>query len=488
GKKLKLPKLKDKDNPLLRESIRDIGEPAVVLDSTLTQQTRLQLSKFLFSKGYFNNKVSDSIVFEKNSKRVTVEYKIHPYIPYKINKITYKMDDEKLGSLFLADTLHSLIKRGVNYDIEKFSNERQRLTDFALNNGYYYFESAYINFNIDSNATNHTVDVQLVLKKFSQNFNSANDSLVLVNHTRYKIDNVYIITEPVVGNLREANFKDTLHIKNKTSVYLLNNPLPYRKVVIANYIDIYKNQLFRKDTAEMTYKQLLGLGIFKNVSIQFIKSTTYSNRLDCYIICNPLLKQVATAETQGTNTSGNLGIDGSLIYQNRNFFKGGELVELKLQGSISAQNQTNKQTSTDNVTNLKETFNTVQFGPEFTFSVPRAFFPFSLLPFKKEMSPRTFVKTSLNYQSRSDFSRVITSISYGFNFKTSQNRFRHEIVPLEVYLVRANLTPSFKSDLERLGDAFLLNSFNDHITTLSKYSVSYTSKENSNTSRKIVSY
>ena len=68
-------------------------------------------------------------------------------------------------------------------------------------------------------------------------------------------------------------------------------------------------------------KALLGLGIFKNVTIQFLKSKNYSNKLDCYIICNPLIKQSITAETEGINTSGNLGVDGSLVYQNKNFFK-----------------------------------------------------------------------------------------------------------------------------------------------------------------------
>lgn len=53
GKKPRVPRLKDKESPMLIESVRDIGEPAVVFDSLLTEQTRLQLSKYLFSKGFF---------------------------------------------------------------------------------------------------------------------------------------------------------------------------------------------------------------------------------------------------------------------------------------------------------------------------------------------------------------------------------------------------------------------------------------------------
>jgi len=496
GKKPKNPKLKDKDSPTTLENIRDIGEPAVVLDSSLTEQSRLQIQMYLFSKGFFNNKVTDTIKFEKDTRKVTVKYVIHPKKPYKINAITYTMLDEKLGQLILNDTVNTLIKLGDNYDSEVLAYERQRLTNFCLNNGYYSFDNAYISFDVDSNLAKQSVNINVLLKKYSRPYSTSNDSLVLVNHTQYKIDNIYIITEQIIGKVRDANFKDTVHVKNKSLVYLTNTKLPYRKVLIANYVDLYKGQIYRKDTAEITYRQLIGLGIFKNVSVQFFKSNNYSNRLDCYIICNPLIKQSITAETEGTNTFGNLGISGALLFQNRNTFRGGELLEFKLQGAISAQSQLSNNSapivnSIDNVSDLRKlqgAFNTVQFGPEFDFSVPRAFFPFSLLPFKKEMSPRTYLKTSLNYQARDEFARVINTADYGFSFKSNKNQLRHNFIPLEILLVRATLSDSFKVSLNRLNDAFLVNSFLDHITTASKFIVDYTSKTDQNKGQKPAIY
>lgn len=487
GKKPRNPKLKNKDNPTFLESLRDIGEPPVILDSLLTEQTRQQLSKFLFSKGFFNNKVTDSVSVNLKTKKAEVFYKLVPGPAYTVTSISYEIEDPKIAELVLKDTVHTLLKRGMPYDSEKFQNERQRITNFALNNGYYYFENAYIKYDIDTNASSHTASAKLKLRKFSRAYSSSNDSLVFVNHTRYKIENIYVITEMVTGNLREHPFKDTMRVEKSDVIFLLNQPLAYRPSIIYNNIDIKKDGYFKKDTAEITYKALLGLGIFRNVTIQFLKSQNYSNHLDCYIICNPLIKQSATAEMEGINTSGNLGVDGSLVYQNRNFFRGGELVELKLQGAFIAQQQFNSDKEQD-ITDLNRTFNTLQFGPEASFSVPRAFFPFSLLPFKKEMSPRTFVRSSVNYQARPEFSRVITDINYGFSFKTHQNTLKHDLVPFEAYLVRANLLKSFQQDLINLNDAFLLNSFQDHITTVSKYGVTYISKENTNTSRRPVSY
>lgn len=485
GKKPRTPKLKDKETPMLVESIRDIGERPVIYDSSLTEQTRFQLSKYLFSKGYFNNTVTDSAVFPKNKKKVYVKYYLFPGPSYTINSIRYVMEDKEIGALFLKDTVNSLLSRGMEYDEEKLQAERQRMTDLALNNGYFNFENAYIDYFIDTLVNTHTASMILKVHKFSRPYSSSNDSIVYVNHPQYRIHNVYIVTEPVVGDVRSAHFSDTVVSRRRGLVFLLNNPLAYRRRVITSNTDLYAGQLYRRDTAQQTYKQLLGLGLFKNVTIRFYKNENYVNKLDCYIVCNPLIKQSVTAETEGTNTDGNLGIDGHLAYQNRNFFKGGELVELKLQAAVAAQRNLNQdqeggiqEVSDVNPGEIQKTFNTVQFGPELSFSVPRAFFPFSLLPFRRDQQPRTYIKTSFNYQTRRQFYRTISSVNYGFSFKTHNRQLKHDIILFEMYAVRAQLQPSFRNTLISLNDAFLLNSFQDHITTLTKYGLTFTSKEN----------
>ncbi len=489
GKKPRNPKLKDKESLLIIESVRDIGEPAVIFDSALTEQTRLQLSRFLFSKGYFNNVVKDTVLLRTKSQKAEVKFILSPKRPYTISSLYYKMDDKALGNLMLRDSAQSFFKRGDIYDDENRKKEIERLTSLASNNGYYYFENAYLDFDADSGNNNHTLSITTHLKKFSSNHSSSNDSLVYTNHPQLRIKNVYIITQPVIGNIKDVYFNDTIVGRKRGFIFLLNEPLQYRRRLITDNIEIFKGQLFKRDTAQKTYKQLLGLGIFKNVNIQFIVNSNEANMLDCYIVCNPLIRQSISTEGGVTNTSGNLGIDGNILFQNRNSFRGGELAELKLQGSIAAQSQFNEQDGSNSVFKVfSRTFNTIQFGPEFTLSFPRAFFPFSVLPFKKEMSPRTYIKSSLNYQSRPEFNRIITSIDYGFNFRTHKNLIRHDIVPLEVYFVKANLSSDFKKTLASLNDAFLVNSFQDHVTTVSKYVVTYISKENSNTSNKPVNY
>ncbi len=498
GKPLMQPKLKNKDEPIFRENLRDIGEAPVVFDSILAKQTAQQLKMFLFSKGFFNNDVNYYVNYEvKNAfgkprkQKAAVTYSIVPKVPYFINRYTYNIEDSSLAPLIYADTINSLIKANSWYDVQALQNERSRMTRYLLNKGYYFFENAYINFNIDSNFAGNYVSVELILKKFTTNYSGNTDSLILVNHKKYKIQEVYVITEQVVGNLRDIHFNDTSYAGNSsTPLFLHNQPMRFKPSMLSSFIKIQKNNLFIRDTAEATFKSLMSIGVFKGVTIQFFKNSEFNDRLDCYILCAPLVKQYFTAETEGIHTLGSLGIDGSLIYQNRNLYRGGEVFQVKLQGALTAQNQIGdaKEIELNSLSTIQRLFNTFQFGPEVSFSVPRAFFPFSMLPFKSEMAPRTFFKTSLNYQARSTFERNILSFENGLSFRSRNRLYRFEFVPFEIYSVTAKLSETFRNDLNNLNDAFLLNSFIDHITTLTKFGVVYTSKENPATTNAQVHY
>lgn len=481
GKKPKDPKLKNKDKPTLRESILEAGEEPVIYDSLTTKQTARQITKFLFSKGYFYAKVRDSVAFNKSSKKARIYYFLNPGKLYSFDNITYSIPDDNLAKYIFKDTSSCLIKARSSFDADLLQSERERITTNLLNNGFFYFESDFIYYNVDSITSRPKINLTICAKQFPTFVNEQKDSTILVAHPRFTLNNIYIITENTKGFYKDEAFKDTTVYNDY--IYLHNNPLPYRLSIIANNIEFSKGQVFQKNLAEKTYRRLLNLGLFRNPLLQFVQNTQYKNVLDCYIVCSPVVKQSITFETEGTNTSGNLGLAGNLLYQNKNLFRGAELLEIKLNGAVAAQKQFNTTTQQSNIDNIKSTFNTLQFGPELKFSVPRVAFPFSLFPFKKDASPRTFINTSLNYQSRPEFSRTITNINYGFSFKTKQGLIKHDLIPIEAYIVKAKLFGTFKQDLLSLNDYFLLNSFVDHITTLSKYSITYNNQQNLNSSK-----
>lgn len=480
GKQPKRANLKNKEKATFRESIMEAGEPPVILDTFLTKITKNQLQKFVFSKGYFDSKVRDSLFLDVKNKRAKTYYFISQSKRYSIQNISYKIDDPLIEYFILNDSISSLVKHNTYYDEDVFQKERERITESQLNNGFFYFAPEYVNYLVDTNLIGQKVDLTVGVKMYSKSFSETNDSLVYINHPRFYIENVYVIPENITdfkGRANEAYMKDTVEYNGLKILH--NNKLLFHKKDLTRDISISPGQLYQQNFAEETYKGLSALKVFKSVYIQYVKNPYYSDKLDCYIVCQPQVKQAVTIETEGTNTSGNLGVAGSLVFQNKNAFKGAELVELKLKGSLTAQKQFNTTQSAD-INNVQSTFNTIQFGPELNFTFPKPLFPFTLFYYKKDLNekryfvqPKTIVNLSVNYQSRPEFNRIISNISYGFKFKNNKGLFSYDVIPLEAYIVKAKLFGTFQSDLIKLNDFYLLNSFQDHITTLSKISATF---------------
>ena len=107
GKTIVQPKLKNKEKPTFRESILEVGEPPVILDSLLTRITKNQLQKYVFSKGYFNSTVRDSAVINLKTKRASLYYFITKSNPYHIQNISYKVEDPLIDYFIMNDTISS---------------------------------------------------------------------------------------------------------------------------------------------------------------------------------------------------------------------------------------------------------------------------------------------------------------------------------------------------------------------------------------------
>ena len=196
----------------------------------------------------------------------------------------------------------------------------------------------------------------------------------------------------------------------------------------------------------------------------------------------PVTKQNFTLESEVTNTSNNLGIAGSIVYQNKNLAKGAELLEIKLRGGLTAQQNLVKDTITASAESFLNSFNTVQFGPELNLYIPKQLFPFTIFKFQKNASPKTIFTSSLNFQKRPEFYRTLSNISYGFQFKSSEF-LRQSFFPFEFSIIKASLSDNFRNNLLKSKDNFLINSFTDHITTVSRYTFTFNNQTSKTSNR-----
>jgi outer membrane protein assembly factor BamA len=464
----KNPKLKDKDKLTWREWVMSIGEPPVIYDSSLKERSTEQIKMFLKNKGYFNSTVKDSVSVKK--RKATVYYIISPSKPYKINSITYSIDDDLLAYYVFGDTANTLIKKGKNYDVDVFQNERERITKYLRNNGYYYFTKDYIYYRIDSSLKNNTVNIELGIKKQAIKI-EGQDSVKEKNHDRYYINQIFITTD--YNPKLKKTPSDTILFNDY--YFLTSSGFAYKPKVITDALFISPGALYQSNNGELSYKRLSEMRAFKFINIQYIDNG--DKTLDCVILLAPILKQSFTIEGDGTNTGGNLGTSGSFSYQNRNVFKGAEIFEIKIKGGLEIQKTLteNKDENNNIISESVIPFNTLEFGPEVNLTIPRFLVPFKLRV-SKNANPKTIFKSSYNYQQRPDYTRSSLLLSYGYNWRETQFK-RHAFYPIEVNLIKlVNSSDEFQEFIQNSSDPLLVYRYSDHFLTDTRYNFIFTNQ------------
>lgn len=460
-------KAKNGDRQLFGEWLLDIGEPPVIVDTFLVKKSAKQVKLFLNNKGFFISSVTDSVVY-KRRKKANVYYKIKASAPYTINKLDYKIPDELLKYYVYGDTANTLLLKGINYDADIIQNERDRITTTLNNTGYFLFTKDYIYYEVDTTIGNRKVNITIGIKNYAKKFSEYSDSIVETPHQRFQVNNIYIQPD-FISKKTDLTPADTLIIDNYKIVH--TEKLRYKTKVLLNAVFIRKGEIYQLGNVEATYKRLSELKAFKTINIFFTQ--TGGEYLDCYIQLSPILKQSFTIENELTNKSGNLGVSGSFVFQNRNLFKGAEVFELRLKGGIEAQRTFKDNASVNDLKNApNELFNTREFGPELNINIPRF-----LLPFKVKSSinsnPKTIFTSALNYQRRPDYTRTITNFSLGYTWKETAKK-RHTINPLVINIVKVDLQPVFQDYLiNKVQNKFILNSFSNHLSTSTRYSFTY---------------
>ncbi len=208
------------------------------------------------------------------------------------------------------------------------------------------------------------------------------------------------------------------------------------------------------------------------MNVRFKETRGTKDSLDCYIELSPVPKQSITVETEGTNTGGNLGVAGNLVYQNKNVFKGAEVFETKLRGGLEVQRLLDQQGGKSNIDIKKGIpFNTLEFGPELSLYVPRFLLPIKVNA-SKSSNPKTVFNVAYNFQQRPDFTRIINKISFGYTWRESPTK-RHMINPVEISFVQVDLKPEFQSIINNSKNVFIRNSYLPHLVTDTRYTFVY---------------
>ena len=445
------------------ERIRDVGEPPVIISNQLRNKSTNQLSIFLTNNGFFENLVEDSLSV-LSDKQGEVIYSIKTGKPSFIRHVKYNFSDSIVG--FYLDSIkpYSLIKTGDLFNTDLMDSERDRITNFLKNNGFYFFNKEFIYFSIDTIGLDHLVDVEMGVQNYKHK-SQKSDTIVEKPHKQFKINSVNVNINSD-DRFIKGLLSDTL---KSSSITIVNNqPIKYQKRVLKNAISIKRNMLYSKKLAEDSYRRLSTLGLFKSVAITF-DTLLNKNLVDATIDLVAAKTQNFTLSIDGTNNEGQFGMEGSMNYLHANLFHGGERFKLSFKGGLESQLL---------VTNNNESslFNTVELGPQLHVLIPKYFLINQLKKLKKHTNGRTEITAAVNFQKRPDFTRWNQELSFGWIFHENKTKTWH-INPIVLSAINIDKTPEFSLQIDSLNDKLIAASFQDHIIAGGVYSFEYNGQQ-----------
>lgn len=440
-----------------------VGEEPVVFDPFMTQRSCEQISRFLINKGYPDARVTFDTI-PKKKKKMEIKYLISEGNPLLIEKVFYQINDEKVQQYILEDTVNSLLKPNSIFDIELVQNERVRITQMLKNKGYFFFTRDDIVYTAD---TTQIKDKAILTAKI---FDNKDTTYAARNPYELNSINFFVGFDPKkaleTGNEYFSRFSVTDY---KGYRFFHEGKLMYHPKVLLRAISIEPGQTYMQKYVNSSYRGLTSLKTFRLVNIQFSDTgynVTRENRmLDAFILLTPLPRQSYQIEAVGTHSSGNLGVGGNLLYQNRNTFRSAEILDIKLHGAIERQTVVIE----ENDEQIQEflPFNSMEIGGESSLFFHTFLFPFTPEKFNIEHHPKTSLTIAYNFQQRPDFSRTISNMTFGYVWEGKNAKSKHSVNPIEINFVQLPyISKKFRNSIR---GTFLENSYTDHMVALGSY-------------------
>lgn len=413
------------------------GEPLSIFDSSQVKLTTDRLHDYLFSKGYFNNTVISKIV--PQNKLVRVTYKVVPGQPYFIDSIFYQIKDTAVARLIETFNDASYIKKGAQYDQDKFTSERERIDYLLKDYGYYDFSRQYIDFEIDT-AMLGTKRVAVLM--------TIRDPATRGYHRQFRIDSVFFTTDATIKSHQERQTRTyrNIHYKFHRDSYNLK--------VLSQRVFIAPGDLYSRSNTINTQRQLANLDAFKFVNISYDSS---GGKFTASIFTSPLDRYQWSNEAGVNVTQGFPGPFYNISFKKRNVFRGLESFDLNgrfgFEGVASA-------TSDQNV------YKSTSAGVNASITLPQLLFPLRDATRYKigKLNPKTKIQTGYAYTDRPEYRRANISLSGTYNLESKRNK------TTQYSLTFANLsiinTERISDDFQKilntqdsLGNHSLVNSF-----------------------------
>ncbi len=440
----------------LKETIRrDAGQPPVILDSAQIRASAAQMETYLADQGHLSARVASSV--DVTNQQATVTYDVQSEEPYQIGNVDYFIQDRALNRLITEEREQKRLDSGRTYSSQKLRKERNRISRFLQNRGFYNFSKRFIEFQVDTSVGEHTVNVAVMVA------NPADYQ----RHRQYEIGQVYINPS---FQMPDTAAKDTL---TRGDYYFISdrNKLIIEPEALLSKIPIEPGTLYQSDQKRRTYNRLSQLAIYKFVDVRFFNTRPTGDnkgKVDCYIQLTPDKQHILTRELEATLTDQNdqfaasvvnnsryYGIAPSVNYRNKNLLRKGISWDLNLRGAYEFSNQWFENQANQNI---------FEFGANTSLQYYGSFLPSTVTEEPLANTVRTSLNLSYLLEGNVNYQRNTSSFSYTWRFNNELSTVYAS--PVSVNLVNTTISrDTFRRQIDEFDNPFVQSIFDTYTIT-----------------------
>ncbi len=298
-------------------------EPPILFANSQIERNLSNLNYVLYQKGFFDREISVDTIFTDHF--ATAKYNVNTGARYLVNTIKYESRDTALLQLINNASKESKLKQGSPVDVNLFEEEKIRLANIALNNGYYDFNTSYIP-NLTGDSTNNKVDITIRILPPEIN----------ENHKVYRIGKIRVYTEndPLSENF--TNYDTTI---NGIQYFGKTEKINVRPKVLDHQIYLTPGNIFSKETENLTVRRLSTLGFYRYPVVRSVPSSTDSSLINYDIFLTPGKKmdtyiEPSISRSSQVSSAPLLGLALDLGWSHRNLFRGAENNTMGVEGAV----------------------------------------------------------------------------------------------------------------------------------------------------------
>ncbi len=423
--------------------MNNLGQMPILLDSVAVESSIRNMQIYMGNQGYFNSDATYSTQTEERKTEVT--YSITANDQHKFGEAEFIIADSSLNSIIRAEfDIQQVVQTGQPFSAAQLGQLRSDIVEMLQDKGYYRFTANSIFVEADTLGKSGYVDVLF-------NVINEQDSLYSKQFTIKDI-NVQV----------RSGFADSLGnpITFNNKNYYPSSIVRLKPETLDRLIQFESGDTYSREAHSATIDKLYDLPIIEFANVEF-QLDTIPGYLNAFVTARAGSRRGVTFEPEISQLDDRgIGARGKLAYFNKNWFGGGELLELGGSGGFEVIQ--------DNF------FGITYYNLEGTLTLPRLVGAKSLNErfSQNVLNPKTTFGLGFSQQNQADLYSIDEyNFNMGWEFQTSPLN-NHTIKFLEISNFRSNPSAEFQETLD--ANQYLQNSFQDRVIFGGGYNYSYT--------------